>query len=857
MSQTKHAGKSAPSSATIDRYVKAGFGDHILPIIPHDAKLSWGSKVSPKSRGKVPGRYKAEQDKWIGYVGWVQAIIDEKRRAEFATYPTRNWGLRGEEYVGIDIDTTDATLAKAIEDTAIQLLGPSPARGRANSERRLLVYRAKGILFKRRAWTMPGSGLGEIHAVEILGRGRQYLVEGIHPSGKPYKWRGGRDLPTVGKCGLTETTGDKIREFLAVVDALIAQHGGTMVAASQAGTRRSGETWKIDDPRLVAEDKAEAVEALKCIPCEDLDYFQWLRVMRAFKAAVGGDEQYYPELEEWSAEYAQNTEETTREKWDSFNDSAIGDDWLFREACQYGFTGTGSAYYEFRNYVNDNEPAEPSPEPLDLFGDATLAGQPVLARDALPETLAAFVFDTAERMGVEPGMMALPALAVCAAALDDGIRIQPRVLDTTWTEPPIIWGAIIADPGLKKSPVIAAAVGPLRAIEGEWIRADAAAFAFYEQEEEARKQAKKKGDPAEPKRQPPPRRRAIVNNATVESISEILKDNARGALGEFDELVSLIGSFDAYREGKTGKDRAEWLSLWNGGPRMIDRIARGIGQYIPNWGASVIGGIQPEKMRQLASKLGDDGLLQRFMVINGRALGQGQDRAPDMAAIEGYRDLVRRLVALTPCDFLPAVKLTAEAQRHRQRVSEVAELLKELPDTPAAMRGHLSKWDGMFARLLLVFHVIEAGQGVPELVAGDTAARAARFMLGYVLPHTAAFYGEVIGHGEGSSHARWIAGFILANKLTEISQRDIYRAYRELRGEEGRQKIARIMALLYVVGWVEPVFSNRGKPTDKWTVNPAVHTVFAERAGEEQERREAMRAKLQNAASRIRELLKG
>jgi hypothetical protein len=351
MSHSSTARKSAPSSATIERYVLAGFGDHLLPIIPHDAKLSWGSKVSPKSRGKVPGRYKAQQDQWTGYKGWTIAQIDDVRREEFATYPTPNWGLRGEECPGVDIDSTRAVLAKDIEHAALRILGPAPARGRANSARRLLVYRADqgALVYRGFQWKMPGSE--ELHAVEILGRGKQYLVEGIHPSGKPYAWRDGKDLPAVGKAALTPITAEKVEEFRAAVKALIAEHGGTVLAVSTGGS--GGDQREIGDPWLFADSPEEAVEALNCIPCEDLDYHQWVAVLRAFKAAVGGAEDHYSDAEEWSAEYAQNTDETTRGKWDSFKTSSIGGDWLYGFAREYGFTGGGS---EFEGYANDNVP---------------------------------------------------------------------------------------------------------------------------------------------------------------------------------------------------------------------------------------------------------------------------------------------------------------------------------------------------------------------------------------------------------------------------------------------------------------------------------------------------------------------
>ena len=59
-----------------------------------------------------------------------------------------------------------------------------------------------------------------------------------------------------------------------------------------------------------------------------------------------------------------------------------------------------------------------------------------------------------------------------------------------------------------------------------------------------------------------------------------------------------------------GKDRTLWLEAYNGGSRSIDRIGRG-SFVVPNWSVCMLGGIQPDLIRSVASSLGDDGLLIR------------------------------------------------------------------------------------------------------------------------------------------------------------------------------------------------------------------------------------------------------
>ena len=96
--------------------------------------------------------------------------------------------------------------------------------------------------------------------------------------------------------------------------------------------------------------------------------------------------------------------------------------------------------------------------PIDIFGDVTLGGSPELNDDAIPEVIARFAKDAAERMGVTPEMIAIPAVAVAAGAVPDEFMIQPKEHDTTWKESARLWVGMIADPGQKKTPALKAAV---------------------------------------------------------------------------------------------------------------------------------------------------------------------------------------------------------------------------------------------------------------------------------------------------------------------------------------------------------------------------------------------------------------
>jgi hypothetical protein len=78
-----------------------------------------------------------------------------------------------------------------------------------------------------------------------------------------------------------------------------------------------------------------------------------------------------------------------------------------------------------------------------------------------------------------------------------------------------------------------------------------------------------------------------------------------------------------------------------------------------------------------------------------------------------------------------------------------------------------------------------------------------------------------------TSHARWIAGYILANHMDRITSRDVVRAYGALRAPEAKDELAAVMASLVTVGWLEAqIPNNPARSISAWNVNPAVHSAF-------------------------------
>jgi hypothetical protein len=241
-------------------------------------------------------------------------------------------------------------------------------------------------------------------------------------------------------------------------------------------------------------------------------------------------------------------------------------------------------------------------------------------------------------------------------------------------------------------------------------------------------------------------------------------------------------------------NRAAWLQLYEGGSFTVDRIGRGY-IYIENWSMSIMGGIQPVKLREMMKNLASDGLLQRFMIIfpDTSQIGniEDDDRATSPLIKAGYDALIRTLWDLKPTERTGGGCLTVRAgpgvQEERRRLLRLIERINRDPTIPEPLKETVNKWQGLLARLSLIFHLVRfvtKEVEVRETLDASTVRMAAEWIMRVVAPSTFKLYREL--GADGNPHARWIAGHILAHpELERLSPREIGRAYRELRGGSG------------------------------------------------------------------------
>lgn len=271
----------------------------------------------------------------------------------------------------------------------------------------------------------------------------------------------------------------------------------------------------------------------------------------------------------------------------------------------------------------------------------------------LPPSVRDFAASAARGFGCDPAMIATPLLSVLAASIGNAraFRAGPD-----WTEPAILWTAVIADSGQKKSPSFDAALSFFHAIDREHYQEYTRATARYEIDLERHEAAKKsrKADPDAPAAKPerPVCQTLLVGDATAEALAERLEENPRGVLSAHDELAGVFKNFDAYRGGRGG-DVERMLSLYGARPLRIDRkTAARKTVRIERASVSFTGGIQPEIFRKLLAKndgeLMDNGMAARFLMAFPPAPPLMLDEYPiDPQAREGVAAIVRALLDLT------------------------------------------------------------------------------------------------------------------------------------------------------------------------------------------------------------------
>ena len=167
----------------------------------------------------------------------------------------------------------------------------------------------------------------------------------------------------------------------------------------------------------------------------------------------------------------------------------------------------------------------------------------------------------------------LPLLTIVAGCMGINAHIQ---INQMWKEPAILWFIIAANKGQKKTAALRLLKKPLQEIE----------------EKEAEKWMEK-NDTEQSKPSP----QLCVDNFSFEKLHSVMKRNGSQILGLFDEMSTMYGQLDLYKQSGSIMDRKTLITL-NGGS-LWSRNYRNYSASMSETGFNIAGFIQPafvEKM---------------------------------------------------------------------------------------------------------------------------------------------------------------------------------------------------------------------------------------------------------------------
>jgi hypothetical protein len=440
--------------------------------------------------------------------------------------------------------------------------------------------------------------------------------------------------------------------------------------------------------------------------------------------------------------------------------------------------------------------------------------------DILPPVLRDFAEDRARVIGADPCALAWSGISATSAALNGSIRLKMKKHDN-WSVPPAIWLALLGRSSTKKTPIIDAAWEPLQ--RAQKIDLDQ----WREQVANWKALPKDKRDPDEPK----PRRRLVSHDGTMEALQDILGRQDRGIGVLRDELFGWLGSLEKYAGAKaSGADRAFFLQAYNGGPNVIDRVARGL-IAVDNLLVTICGGIQPERLRQFHD-LTDDGLWQRFVPIIVAPASRGLDEWPG-PAVTDYADTINQILTVPGAT---RVELSEGAHEVRADIEQRVFDLEQSDVLGARFASFCGKLVGTWGRLCLVLNYLDPAP-VHFIVPQRTAERAATLLFQSVIPCAARIYAATGAAGADIEATRSVAGYILTKQKTRVLASEVARDVRVCRAQPLDQ-IQRILSPLVAGGWLTP---GKDWNPSAWIVAPGVHEQFAAQRERENARRSAIR----------------
>ena len=418
---------------------------------------------------------------------------------------------------------------------------------------------------------------------------------------------------------------------------------------------------------------------------------------------------------------------------------------------------------------------------------------PAFPIDLMPQPWRDWVEDRARGAGA-PVDYVVQALFSAVAGVG-GTAAEVRVTPD-WTEPLVLWQALVGTSSSGKSPAIARVKRLLGTLEAEQ-RASASPH---------------DGEPL----------RILVANPSLVALARAVAANPRGVLLWRDRPSPWLG--DLGRRGED--DRAHWLEAWSAGPVTVEN--KGDPPLaVDRFAVSVLGTLQPEHLSEALSA-GDDGLAARFLYAWPDPAPHCPLRQRRKSKADESLRLLRLIAEQARRPDEPLVLAFDEAALDSFDVF-LAGLDAKVREAEGLEAAWLGKGAGAVARLAAVRELLTWSCGPatarPGPIGRATVAAAIALWTDYFRPHARVVF-QRGGPSDTQRRVRQVIRWLRAGERQEVSREDIRReALVQTVNASQTDGLLAYMSALGIVRPLRPEMTPSGRPANRWQINPAVFAI--------------------------------
>lgn len=310
---------------------------------------------------------------------------------------------------------------------------------------------------------------------------------------------------------------------------------------------------------------------------------------------------------------------------------------------------------------------------------------------ALPELFQVLVKQASAAFNAPPDFFGVSLLAVAGTAIGNRRTLKVK---STWVAKPIIWAAIVAEPGSTKSPALSFMIKPIEQIQKNL---------YDDYKYQTKIYMESDGEEEKPILE-----HVFTTDATKEKLSEMILHSPNGFMIYQDEITAWVRSMNQYKGGR-GSDKQFALSLWNGSGVKIDRKMEET-IFTESSFVSVLGGIQPDMLDELVENGKDDGFVNRILfTIPDRFPRRYTEEEVDETVQKQYQQAIFALNNLN--GYKELVWADRDAHANWLEVMRMHDAEVNNPEFPDNLRGAWAKLPEYLARISLIIQLLRYVSG--------------------------------------------------------------------------------------------------------------------------------------------------